>query len=107
MASWAVHRQAACWLGLAVVLAVAGCEMPQGPQGPQRRGEGPGGRDQPLALPPQEELRLGRQAFQEVLQKYRDRILPSDHPEVGRVRHITARLVRAAGIRPLQREINL
>jgi predicted Zn-dependent protease len=76
-----------------------------GPQGPS--GEGPGGREQPLALTPQQELEIGRRAYREVLQEYHDHILPADDPESVRVRHIAGRLVRAAGIEPLQREIRL
>ena len=37
--------------------------------------EGPGHRSQYLALTPQEELELGRQAYRELLYKYRDRVV--------------------------------
>jgi predicted Zn-dependent protease len=88
-----------CLLGS---LAASGCELPEAGDA-----QGPGHRSQPLALTPEQELELGRRAYAEVLGKYRGKILPADRPEVKRVRHIAARIVRAAGIRPLQREINL
>jgi len=80
-------------------LAAAGCELPDA--------EGPGHRPQPLALSAEQELELGRRAYAQVLTKYRGQILPADRAEVKRVRQVAARIVRAAGIRPLQREINL
>src|SRR5262249_10939064 len=54
-----------------------------------------------------QELELGREAYREVLDQYRGRILPANRPEAERARNVAARIVRAAGIRPLQREINL
>jgi predicted Zn-dependent protease len=94
-------------IGLCLVVGLAGpgCEFPNVPAG----GEGPGHRPQELALSPRQELELGRQAYREVLsnpQKY-GRVLPVDRPEVQRVRDVARRVVRAAGIEPLQREINL
>ena len=91
-------------MGLAVGLTACGCEMPL-PEASS--GQGPGHRAQPLALDPEQELELGREAYREVLSQYRGRILPASRPEAQRVHDITARIVRAAGIRPLQREINL
>jgi predicted Zn-dependent protease len=93
------------WLALAFAL-VAGCEFPAGEEGASR-GEGPGGREQPLALSPRQELRVGREAYAEVLEKYRGRILPENHPDVQRVKRVVARLAKAAQIEPLQREIHL
>src|SRR5262249_52009705 len=61
----------------------------------------------PLALNPAEELRLGQEAFEEVLQKYRGRILPRDSREVRRVEEVANRIIEAARIEPLEREINL
>jgi predicted Zn-dependent protease len=78
--------------------------MPSGAEG-----EGPAHRAQQLALSPQQELALGRQAYQEVLSnpgKY-GRVIPADRPECQRVRGIAKRIIQAAGIEPLQREINL
>jgi predicted Zn-dependent protease len=90
-------------LGALAVLASAGCEidLPQGP------GEGPGHRAQQLGLLPEQELALGQQAYRQVLQESRGHIVPADDPRVRRVRGIASRVVRAAGIKPLQREINL
>jgi predicted Zn-dependent protease len=65
---------------------------------------GPGHRSQSLALNPQQELALGRQAYHEILSK--SRVLRGG-PEVERVRRVGHRIQRAADIRPLQREINL
>jgi predicted Zn-dependent protease len=93
-------RAAVC--GAAVLIAGCGLAAP-----PQRPGDGPGGREQPLALSPHEELEVGRQARDEVRAEYRGRILPESDPDVRRVRGVVGRLVRAAEIEPLQREINL
>jgi predicted Zn-dependent protease len=85
-------------------LAITGCDagLPEPPTG-----EGPGHRQQVLALRPDQELAVGQQAYRQVLQEYRGRILPADDPRVRRVRAVVVRIVRAAGIEPLQREINL
>ncbi len=90
-------------LALAAALLSAGCGMP----GPQGGGEGPGHRRQVLGLSPRQELEVGRRAYDEILQKYRGRILPGDSDQVVRVRRICNRLIRAAENRLLQREINL
>ena len=85
--------------------AGAGCGVMAPPE--QRPGEGPGGREQPLALSPQQELAVGRRAYNEVMAEYRDRVLPDSDPDVLRVRRVMNSLARAASIEPLQREINL
>src|SRR5207245_761683 len=64
-------------------------------------------RAQHLSLRPEQELALGEQAYNQVLSQTRNRILPGDDDRVRRVRQIARRVVRAAGIEPLQREINL
>jgi predicted Zn-dependent protease len=73
----------------------------------ERPGQGPGGREQPLALSPKQELAVGRRAYRQVMEEYGDRVLPADRPEVQRVRRVTERLARASEIEPLQREILL
>jgi len=70
-------------------------------------GQGPGRRPQQLALTPEQEFELGRRAYLQVLSEMRGRILPGDDPRCVTAQHVTARLVKAAGIEPLQREINL
>jgi metalloendopeptidase OMA1, mitochondrial len=97
-------RRLALWLGLAGALT-AGCNMAPAP--PQRRGAGPGGRPQDLGLSPRQELQVGREAYRQVLDEYRGRILPKDSPEYKRVDHVAHRIEQAAQIRPLQKEINL
>ena len=87
--------------GLVVVLA-AGCSFQ-----PAREGEGPGGREQPLALTPAQELAVGRRAYREVMDEVGDRVLPAEAPETERVRRVTDRIARASEIEPLQREIKL
>jgi predicted Zn-dependent protease len=89
-----------------LLVAVFGCEK-VGP--PSSAGAGPGHREQSLALTPQQELVLGRQAFREVLNdpEHFGRPLPDDSPEAEQVRQVTRRIIDAAGIEPLQREINL
>lgn len=91
-----------------VVHGLGGCDF-TAPAAGDGRGEGPGHRQQSLALTPEQELQLGRQAYREILsqpERY-GRALPSDDPDVVRVRTVMRRLVQAAGIEPLQREINL
>jgi predicted Zn-dependent protease len=99
---------AAFLLGVAATLAVA-CSGGGGgePPGGEGRGEGPGRRYQPLALSPEQELQLGEEAYQEVLRKYQGRILPGDSPQVRRVEAVAERIIQAAHIEPLAREINL
>jgi metalloendopeptidase OMA1, mitochondrial len=89
-------------LWLLVLVPLAGCSDTDG-----GAGEGPGHRFQQLALTPQQELDLGRRAYREILGKYQGRILPADGDEVARARQVTGRILKAAGIAPLQREINL
>jgi predicted Zn-dependent protease len=84
-------------LGTGAGLAVGGCE--------NAPPEGPGHRPQSLALSPRQELDLGTQAYQEVLQKYH--ALPDNDPAVQKVRRVGARIARASEIEPLQREIGL
>jgi predicted Zn-dependent protease len=50
-------------------------------------------------------LSLGRQAYQEVLAKYPPE--PQNSPDAQRVHRVGRRIVKAAAIEPLQREINL
>jgi predicted Zn-dependent protease len=89
-----------------VVTSILGCDV--GVPGEDRGGgQGPGHRRQYLALRPEQELELGEQAYRQVLSESRGRVLPSDDPRVQKVRTIGRRIVRAAGIEPLQREINL
>ena len=92
------------WLTVIGSLSSLGCEL-SAPGANQ--GQGPGHRAQELALPPEQELELGRQAYRQVLGEARGRILSADQAEVKRVRSVAARIVRAVGIEPLQREINL
>jgi predicted Zn-dependent protease len=94
------------WVPLLIGLAslvCTGC----GTDLPNQPGEGPGHRAQQLGLRPEQELALGQQAYGQVLRESRRQLLAADDPRVQRVRGIAKRIVRAAGIRPLQREINL
>jgi hypothetical protein len=97
------------WRSAAVTSLVAAlllaCGMPR-PSSPAA-GEGPGGREQPLALTPRQELAVGLRAYQEVMEQARGRLLPDDDPRVIRVRRVLDRLVKASEIEPLQREIHL
>jgi len=67
-------------------------------------GEGPGHRAQSLALSPEQEVKLGDQAYREVLSKEQP---VRSGPEVEQVRRVAANIAKAAEIEPLQREINL
>jgi predicted Zn-dependent protease len=80
-----------------IALLGGGCQRPEG--------EGPGGRQQYLALTPEQELSLGRQAYREILSKYE--VLPQNSPKVEQVRRVGSRIVRAAHIQPLLQEIRL
>lgn len=95
---------------LLVTALLPGCGVPFPTEAPPQRGplgQGPGGRPQPLALNPRQELEVGRRAYREVRQKYEDQLVPGNQPGVQRARHVLSRLERAAAIEPLQREINL
>jgi predicted Zn-dependent protease len=87
----------------AVILVSCGMR----PASPSPQGEGPGRREQPLALDPRQEWEVGRRAYQEVMAEHRDRLVPPSAPEVKRARRVMERLVEASRIEPLQREINL
>ncbi len=69
--------------------------------------EGPGGRPQPLALSPSQELAVGRRAYGEVMGDVRDHALSDSSEESRRVRKVVDRIARAAAIESLQREILL
>jgi len=69
-------------------------------------GEGPGHRAQYLALTAEQELSLGRQAYREVLEKYRGHIV-RDGRQAEAVRNVGNKIVQAAQIKPLQHEVNL
>src|SRR5947207_8673110 len=97
--------RARCFRWGAFVLVLAGLAGGFAASGCQVELPGGGRRQTQLALSPEQELQVGRQAYPEVLGKYRDQIVPADRPEVKQVRQIMARIVRAAGIEPLQREI--
>lgn len=99
-------RTALYCISLCAALTGSGCEFPEGPEGGS---EGPGHRSQQLALSPQQELALGRQAYNEVLSNPREfgHVIPIDRPECQRVRLIAEHIIRAAEIEPLQREMNL
>lgn len=84
-------------LVLASSLAILGCGSNPG-------GAGPGRRPQDLVLTPEQELSLGRQAYREILSQVP---VARGGPDVDRVRTVGRRLVQAAGIEPLQREMNL
>jgi len=90
-------------LVVGIVFAGQGCAPPEG------GGSGPGHRQQHLGLTPEDEYKLGVQAYKQILDQARqkDLLLPSDSPAVRRVRNVGQRIVKAVEIKPLQREINL
>jgi predicted Zn-dependent protease len=93
--------QSAAVLLVCLLLSLPGCGQPPAPQG----GEGPGHREQELALSPEQELELGRKAYREVLSEAE--VLPQNSPEVKRVAHVGERIAKTTKIEPLMREINL
>lgn len=90
---------------LVVCMLLTGCGPGFGPE--SGAGEGPGRRQQELALTPQQELDLGRKAYREILSQYHGHILPLDDPKVEQSRRVTSRIIKATGIEPLQRETHL
>jgi predicted Zn-dependent protease len=98
---------------LVAVAATVACGGPGGDYGPGGDGQavtggaGPGHRRQSLALEPWQELQLGEKAYREVLEEERGNVLPPNDPAVRRVRAVGERIVEAAHIEPLEREINL
>lgn len=80
-----------------------GCSRPS----EQAGDAGPGGRRQPLALSPADELKVGRKAYEQVMTEVGSRIVPANSPDALRVGRVAKRLVSAAEIEPLQREILL
>jgi predicted Zn-dependent protease len=84
-----------CLAMLVVASLVAGCSP---------EGEGPGHRPQALALRPQQELKIGREAYAELSSEAP--ILRSG-PEFEQVQRVSQRIAEAVQVEPLQREINL
>jgi predicted Zn-dependent protease len=95
-----IARPRAAAVFLVGLLPLAGCDAR-----PPGQGQGPGHREQDLALSPQEELELGRKAYREVLGE--SRALPHDSKEVRRVTHVGERIAETVKVEPLMREINL
>ncbi len=82
-----------------VVVAITGLLIGCSPQG-----EGPGHRPQALALRPQQELKIGREAYAELLS---EAPVVRSGPDFDRVQRVSLRIAEAVQIEPLQREINL
>ena len=102
---WRMAHRVAAFLTLFLITASTVSCTDEGDSG--GREAGPGGRVQPLALSPSQELAVGRRAYAEVIDDVRDRVLSDDDAQVNRVRGIVDRIARAAAIEPLQREILL
>jgi predicted Zn-dependent protease len=69
--------------------------------------EGPFGRRQQITMNPQQEARLGAQAFQQILQEERGNVLPDSSPIVQVVRRVGERLARAAEDPALRKRMKL
>jgi predicted Zn-dependent protease len=91
---------------VAIACAGPGGDFNPGEDGQGQRGEGPGHREQTLALTPAQELQLGEQAYREILEE-EGPPLPSGNRDVQVVREVGEKIVEAAHIEPLEREINL
>lgn len=86
-----------CVIICALSCLVLGCtESPQG--------EGPGRREQPLALEPEQELEIGRQAAREILSHMH---IVEHGSDVDRVKRVSRRIAQTVKIEPLMREIHL
>jgi predicted Zn-dependent protease len=92
-----MHKLAAAFALCCVLGPVAAC-------GVEPQGEGPGHRQQTLALDPQQELEIGRQAYRKILS--RSRVVHSG-PQVEMVQRVGKRITQVIDIEPLMREINL
>lgn len=79
---------------MVAVLLASGCE----------EGQGPGHRDQPLAIPPSQEAEIGREAYHDLIDHV---TVVKAGPAVEQVRRVARRIVQAVQIEPLQREITL
>ncbi len=101
---WAAILLGASLLG---ALACSGGGGGGNPGPPGGAGEGPGHRPQELALSPQDELALGEKAYREVLEEAQGGVLPANSTQTERVRRVADKILKAAHIRPLDREINL
>jgi len=83
------------WAMVLVAGLLAGCSA---------EGEGPGHRSQVLALRPEQELKIGRTAYAQLLSEAP--ILRSG-PDFEQVQRVSKRIADAVQIEPLQREINI
>jgi predicted Zn-dependent protease len=94
-------------ISVVIALTISGCERPN--YGPPQGGEGPGRRQQQLALGPAQELQMGRQAYREILSNPQEfgKPLPASSAEVRRVQQIVNRIIRSVEIDPLMREMNI
>jgi metalloendopeptidase OMA1, mitochondrial len=90
-------RLAPVLIGLVVIggLLVYGCR------------EGPFGRRQYVTMSPEQEARLGAQAFQQIMRQERANVLPDSSPIVERVRHVGLRLARASEEPALRKRMKL
>jgi predicted Zn-dependent protease len=107
MPSGRASRRAVTVAAAVVFAAAAVACSGGGPGVAEGPGAGPGGRAQPLAPNPAQELAVGRRAYRQVMDEVGDRALPDSSPEARRARGVVERIGRAAAIEPLQREIML
>lgn len=84
-------------LTLLLITGIAGCEA-------EPAGQGPGRREQVLGLTPDQEIEIGRYAFQEITRQAES---VESGPQIDQVRRVSNRIAKAVTIEPLQREINL
>jgi predicted Zn-dependent protease len=103
--SWSPFSAAARRWSLVLCLCLSaglvGCAPPSTGS---RKGPGPGGRAQDLALTPDQEYALGEKAYREILSKSH---AVSGGRDVDRVKGVGEKIAKTAEIEPLQREINL
>jgi metalloendopeptidase OMA1, mitochondrial len=90
--------QAIAVVFVALFLPLAGCDA-------ESQKQGPGHREQELALSPEQELELGRKAYRQVLAEAK--VLPQDSTQVRRVAKVGDRIAATMKVEPLMREINL
>ena len=84
-------------IGMVIIAGIAakGCQV------------GPFGRSQVITISPDQEVQLGRQAYQQILGKERGNVLPASDPIVQKVRDVGNRLSRAGRRPPVLRRFKI
>jgi len=93
-----LDRKSGTWLGVTAGLLIGGFYVSHLENAPET------GRRRFMAVSKKQEELLRQQALQETLEKFRGRILPSQHPLTQEVRRITRRIITASNLGHLEGE---